>query len=338
MALKIRKAPLAIAIFIAYVCATLVLPPCYDRQSYLAAIIDKHRILEQAHSPKIVFVGGSNLALGLDSKLISREMGVDVVNMGLSRLFGLRYSLEEVKDCLHQGDTVVIVPEYENFFGEMNGSAYLMNVPVLMPRSLVWIWRSYSDSPQRISELGWHFYQSLNFKWTWWRNLANQVAQGHLINPYLSAINPSEPFKRARHDFTDNGDFVGHLKLKAPDRKYLVLLANLKRNIDPNACKVINSFDQFARTRGVSVVLLPPPLPQPLYDQNRELLTELYGYWQKNLSVPVLASPDRYTFSKQDFFNSLYHLNKNAREERTAMVVQDLKEHMSVAYSGKKPN
>lgn len=329
---------MAIAIFVAYCYVTLLLPPCYNRESYLAGIIDKHRILEKAHSPKIVFVGGSNLALGLDSATVRKEMGMDVVNMGLSRLFGLRYSLEEIKDSLNPSDVVVIVPEYENFYGEMNGSAYLMNVPMLLPKSLVWIWRSYDDSPQRMGELGWQFYQSLNFKWTWWRKLATEVAMGHFFNQYLAAVNPSEPFKLARHDFTNQGDFVGHLKLPPPDRKYFQLLANLKRTIDPNACKVINDFEQYAKARRVTVVFLPPPLPQPLYEENKALLTELYAYWQQHLDVPVLASPDRYTFPKEGFFNSLYHLNKDTRTARTAMVVQDLKEHFSVAYADKKQN
>ena len=51
---------------------------------YLAASVDKHHLLVHQPSPRIVFVGGSNLAFGLDSGAIERSLGYHPVNMGLN--------------------------------------------------------------------------------------------------------------------------------------------------------------------------------------------------------------------------------------------------------------
>ena len=51
--------------------------------SYLAAILEKDRLIRNTPSPKIILVGGSNLAFGIDSKAIEDSLGLHVVNMGL---------------------------------------------------------------------------------------------------------------------------------------------------------------------------------------------------------------------------------------------------------------
>ena len=84
-----------------------------------ASILDKHQLLQRAGSPKIVFVGGSSLALGLDSALIHTKTGLPVVNMGLNGGLGLRYMLEEVKPDIGPGDLIVVSPEYEHWYGSL---------------------------------------------------------------------------------------------------------------------------------------------------------------------------------------------------------------------------
>ena len=82
---------------------------------YAAATIDKHNRLAQQPSPRIVFVGGSNLAFGLDSAAIERSLGYNTVNMGLDLSLGLDFMLREIEPLLERGDVVVVSPEYEQF-------------------------------------------------------------------------------------------------------------------------------------------------------------------------------------------------------------------------------
>ncbi len=329
---KFPTAPVAIAFFAVYCFAWLFAPPCYNGHSYLASIIDKHNALEKAHSPKIVFVGGSNLALGLDSAALSKATGEDVVNMGVSRLFGLRYCLEEVKDFIHPDDTIVVVPEYENFYGEMNGSSHLMNVPLMMPQAIPWVWRAYATSPKRIGDLGSDLVGVLTFKWSWWRKHSLEYLK-HPNCP-LSAknlFNPAEPDNFTRENFTASGDFVGHLNAKPPALKYFKFCDGLSANLDPSPAGVLNSFASFARTHGARVVLMPPPLPRQVYREHKKEVESVYQFCLQNLDFPVIAAPERYLFASKDFYNSLYHLNGAGRERRTDLVLQDLESHAQVA-------
>ena len=64
-------------------CLLLFVIPIKDSQNYLMANRDKLHVLSATISPKVVLVGGSNLAFGIDSELISKSLGMPVVNMGL---------------------------------------------------------------------------------------------------------------------------------------------------------------------------------------------------------------------------------------------------------------
>src|SRR5215212_5179389 len=86
--------------------------------SYIAAVLEKDRLIRDTPSPKIILVGGSNLAFGIDSHMLEDSLGVHVVNMGLYAKLGLRYMLAQVKPYIRKGDLVLVVPEYDQFFGE----------------------------------------------------------------------------------------------------------------------------------------------------------------------------------------------------------------------------
>jgi hypothetical protein len=107
--------------------------------------------------------------------------------------------------------------------------------------------------------------------------------------------------------------------------------AGLSNTVDPQSAQVLNSFNDFAKSRGARVVLLPPPLPRCVYRQHKQQIDIAYDFCRKNLNFPVLSSPEHYTFPYSSFFNSLYHLRGPAREQRSAFIVQDLTAHNETA-------
>ncbi len=72
-------------------------------KDYVAATIDKHDLLDQQPSPRIIFVGGSSAAFGLDSQKIGQSLGYHPVNMGIKVTLGLNFMLEEVETSLRSG-------------------------------------------------------------------------------------------------------------------------------------------------------------------------------------------------------------------------------------------
>ena len=89
----------------------------YEPQNgYMAELRDKQKLLKNTPGPKLVLVGGSNLAFGVDSEKIEQQTGMRVVNMGLHGGVGLPYMLSLALPELKSGDVVVVSPEYELFF------------------------------------------------------------------------------------------------------------------------------------------------------------------------------------------------------------------------------
>ena len=58
------------------------LPSQYDK-TFLGALRDKYERLTSLEEPKIVIIGGSSAAFGLDSAVIEEHTGMPVVNFGL---------------------------------------------------------------------------------------------------------------------------------------------------------------------------------------------------------------------------------------------------------------
>src|SRR4051812_20824293 len=86
------------------------------RKEYMAASIDKHRLLEQQPSPRILLIGGSNVAFGYDSPEIKRRLApYNPVNMGVHVGLGVDIMLGEVEPLLQPGDVVVVSFEYALF-------------------------------------------------------------------------------------------------------------------------------------------------------------------------------------------------------------------------------
>lgn len=56
--------------------------------NYDAALVDKVDRLKSITEPKIILVGDSNVAFGINSKKIEEELGMPVVNLGLHGALG----------------------------------------------------------------------------------------------------------------------------------------------------------------------------------------------------------------------------------------------------------
>ena len=69
--------------------------------------------------PRVILIGGSNLAFGIDSQLLAQKLGAPVVNYGLEGGLGLTILLNSLQDNMRPGDIVVISPEYELFYNNL---------------------------------------------------------------------------------------------------------------------------------------------------------------------------------------------------------------------------
>ena len=88
---------------------------------YEAAFLDKRQIAKDMNSPKILLLGDSNVYFGIDSKKISDEIGMPVVNLGLHGGLGQTFTMDLSKDLINEGDIVIAMPAHYNYRVGANG-------------------------------------------------------------------------------------------------------------------------------------------------------------------------------------------------------------------------
>ncbi len=77
--------------------------------NYEAAILDKAARLRSLDSPKIVLLGNSNMAFGMDSGRLSQATGMPVVNMALHGGLGSAFNENMIRlGDISQGDIVIL--------------------------------------------------------------------------------------------------------------------------------------------------------------------------------------------------------------------------------------
>jgi len=266
--------------------------------SYDLAIIDKHRILSNTRSPKIVLAGGSNLAFGIDSAAIQDRFSISVVNMGIYAGFGLGRILDDISCYLHTGDLLLIIPEYEHFTRIWNGESGAYEI-IFGTRQYRLLWSSYYGLPSNFFSY---------------------------IRTQLAAIipRPQNPLVvYSRNGFNEYGDYVKHLKMErqpfVPEETE-VNISIINMTYLKNFFRFVDDFTK----RGITVVLSYPCLEEHSFRNSAAPIHELDVLFRAKENLLVISTPETYCYQAEYFYNTVYHLNREGRAVRTDQLIQDL--------------
>ena len=89
-----------------------MLPPQYSN-TFVGELDEKYNRLMEIDEPKIIVLGGSSVAFGLESEIIEEYTGMPVVNFGLYAALGTKVMLDLSKGGINEGDIVVLAPELD---------------------------------------------------------------------------------------------------------------------------------------------------------------------------------------------------------------------------------
>ena len=101
---------------------------------FTQSIIDAKLVSEvlKSENPKVLFVGGSNVLFGVDSKQFSQSTGIPSINFGCAAGMGPELILDLISNHLSSEDLVVMNWEYEHFRFERSGIIDLTSLNLLM--------------------------------------------------------------------------------------------------------------------------------------------------------------------------------------------------------------
>ncbi|MEP6508250.1 MAG: hypothetical protein ABJC63_08485 [Gemmatimonadales bacterium] len=283
---------------------------------YIAAVLEKDRLIRNTPSPKVILVGGSNLAFGIDSRMMEDSLQVHVVNMGLYAKLGLRYMLAQVKPYIKRGDVVVVVPEYDQFYGNFaNGDNTLNTALLYAPADRIGDFiKSYSIVDVVLRP------RAENARRAFLHVAAAAVGRENQFYP------PDTNPVYNRHSFNDRGDVISHLgrKGKDPDSIYVKELPSLKtfnsRTIDD-----LNSVADEAVKVGARSYFMFPSYMARAYAMSDKAIDLLRGRIGKDSRMPFVGTAKDFVFADSLFFDTRFHLTGQGRALRTARMIDILR-------------
>jgi hypothetical protein len=292
----------------------------YDIRSadddYLAAVLEKDRLIRTTPSPKIILVGGSNLAFGIDSKLMQDSLGMNVVNMGLYAKLGLRYMLAQVKPYIKSGDVVIVVPEYDQFYGDFaNGDNTLNTALLYAPADRIPDFiRSYSIVDVVLRP------RVENARRAFLRATAAAVGREKQFFP------PDTNPVYNRHSFNHYGDVVSHQYKQGlnPDSIYVKPLPPMK-DFNKRTLDDLNSVEDKAKSVRAHAYFMFPSYIDRSYVINVAAIDSLRRRIASGSSMPVEGSPRDFVYPKNYFFDTRYHLTWQGRAIRTRNMITALR-------------
>lgn len=283
-----------------------------DPGSYIAATLDKNELLRTAPSPRLVFVGGSDLAFGLDSRRLEEALPYHVVNMGLHGGLGLDFMLAEARAGLRPGDVAVLSIGYD-LFARSGTSDMLFEALEHRPESLALL--SWGDVgpllDSAVAHFGWVVREGI-------RRLRGIPLRGGRP-PY------------ARRSFNEYGDLVDHWEMEPRAWHASILPDGVPRRQLSETIDKLNRFRADVAERGVRVFFTFVPIPREVFEERERDIRTVANRLSHEAAFPVILGPEEVVLPLDHFFNSVYHLSGEGSRRRTDTLITALRHHLGAA-------
>jgi hypothetical protein len=310
------KAAAFVGVHLAFIAVIVALytrryPPS---ESYYAAMLDKQRLLETRHSPRLIFVGGSSMALGMDSSRVAEPLGFNPINMGMNIAVGLEFMLDGVEPFLKRGDVVIVAPELHTFQTH---------------------YRANPECVARLIECHPSLLRSLHFRY--YKSLLDAGYLAHLarVVRVMTGWSRSEGLWDGlanvyshRNAFNENGDLVAHHGIR-PSRGSPLRFVFNSPEIAERAISHLNEFHQHCRVRGVRVFYSHAPYERKAFDRYQSSIAPLENMLKAKLTIPMLDSGEEMTFGSDEIFDVEYHLNLAGKVRHSQIVADRLRKALS---------
>jgi len=268
---------------------------------YLASTLDKHARLDSLESPRLILVGGSNLAYGVNSGCLERELGIVTVNMAMHAGLGMDFILSDIESKIKPRDIVVIAFEDNLFLGAQSDFKL--------------IWQVVNYRPAYLKEIIYHprFIDDGFIA-------LRQIVQSAFDKSLPSPREPSPPY--SRDSFNEWGDIILRPVTAAqiePEPHRRVHISNLQEKVN-----LLADFQLRVEQIGAMAVYIHSYKPLFCYPDRGDFLSLLHSRLI-NSGVNVVGSAKEASMPVTYFYDTEYHLTKKGAAIRTGKIVSMLK-------------
>ena len=288
---------------------TAITLPSYYQKTYYAELAQMYDRLYETQGKKLIVIGGSNVAFGLDVALLQdtlHEYGYDyiVCPLGLYAAVGTSAMIELSKDALQEGDIVVLAvePTSDTMSCYFGATAF---------------WKCCENAPQMLLKL----------------NSSQQSASAGAYIPYfqercsilLNGNPPNPDGVYAKSSFDENCSMIfdrtGNAMTLGCDTSSPVVLGSI--SIDPAFAQQVNEYCTLAQSKGSSVYFSFSPINRSAL-LDAENVQAYFDLCNATFCCPVISDPNRYILDSGWFYDSNFHLNSAGATLRTYRLAEDL--------------
>ena len=299
----------------------LFLMPSQFEHTFYGALNEKYDRLTGIEDKKLVVIGGSSVAFGYDSALLSQYTGYPTVNFGLYADLGTKIMMELAEDSIGEGDIILLAPEVD----EQTLSLYFNGLSAL---------KATDDDHSLLTKL-----DKSDREKVWgalWDFMAEKV--GYFFS---GAPNPDGVYNAG--NFNEYGD-IDPQKFPRPENVmagmydtgktiYLESWVYAQAFVD-----YVNDFVRMAEQKGATVYYTFCPInrlsvslenvPEGTEDALTHLSDGLLTYLRDALDCEVLGTPADAVMDEMYFYDSNVHLNDLGVPMHTARVADLLCEKL----------
>lgn len=284
-----------------------VLLPAYPGASatYLFARLDKDALLANTNPKRIILVGGSNLALSMNSQMLLDSLKMNPVNTGLDCNIGLVGMIENILSYVKRDDVILLSIEYEQFFGRLLYGGY--PCPVI----------DFEVSPSNLQKLS---VQQ-------WFNLV-RYTPGYAFGrckvwKYFTKPQVNVDGNYMRGSFNKYGDHVSHWSL--PSRKPIAT-REFTGNYNQKAIGLLVDFQKRLQEKKAILLITFPPYQASSFKNTQQQIKQVVNGLQ-SAPLNIISTPETYMMPDSLMFDSPYHLIKKGIDQRTQLVISDVKRY-----------
>ncbi len=290
---------------IALVTVSTLNSPCQYDKTFLGELEVKHERLASIKEEKIILIGGSNLAFGIDSKRLQEYIGLPIVNYGLYATIGTKAMLDMSRPYIEKGDVVVICPETDKQTYSLYYNAQSM-------------WQAIDCDLSMLKDVG-------------FSNIGKLIAgipefatekRGFIKNN----TKPSPKGIYAKASFNEYGDI-------AVERPYNIMPLNYDATmkvslttdlLSKEFVDYLNRYAAYCKRRGATVYFGFSPINADAIISTDMEKEEFYKELSNKLEFPIISDIDDYILDSDYFYDTNFHLNSVGALQRTSLLADDL--------------
>lgn len=304
---KICVIPAVIICFIVF--GVFIISNQYS-ENYNASIIDKAARLKSINEPKIILVGHSSLAFGMNSKMLQDAINMPVVNLGLHGALGNAFHENIAKLNINSGDLVILCPS--DFADDDQ----------IESTNLAWITIEYH----------WDLYDILRTKD--YIKMITGYPSYWIKSFYLwitSEGNQREEGAYSRRAFNEFGDVAIRPAIESSDEE--IYMKSVKKidgslkfpSINDTCINRLNEYNKYIKSRGATLLVAGYPIAEGEFTPSKERFDKFQQELASRLDCEIISNYRDYFIPYKYFYDFTLHLDEEGVIIRTQQLIKDIK-------------